>query len=73
MDSKELDIETIKPALKTDEEVSEGQLDKFELEKNDEIINEEFGYESHRSPFPEGEFSLCLCYEYVGKLTVSFS
>jgi hypothetical protein len=56
MDSKELDIETIKPALKTDEEVSEGQLDKFELEKNDEIINEEFGYESHRSPFPEGEF-----------------
>lgn len=55
MDSKELDTETIKPALiPTDEEVGEGHLDKIELEKDEENTNEEFSYESHRSPFPEG-------------------
>jgi len=55
MDSKELDTETIKPVLvRADEEVAEGRFDKIELEKN-ENTDEEFSYESHRSPFPEGE------------------
>lgn len=55
MSSKEVDTDAIKPALiGTDEEVVEGRLEKFELEKDDENTNEEFSYESHRSPFPEG-------------------
>ncbi|KAJ5194881.1 uncharacterized protein N7498_008319 [Penicillium cinerascens] len=54
MDSKELDTETIKPALvREDEEVGEGRLDQIELDKDEEVKNEEFSYESHRSPFPE--------------------
>jgi hypothetical protein len=56
MASKSLDTDTIKPALvAADEEIVEGRLDQFELEKDDENTNEEFSYESHRSPFPEGE------------------
>lgn len=56
MASKELDHDTIKPALAVaDEEVVEGRLDTFVLEKDEEITNEEYGYESHRSPFPEGK------------------
>lgn len=56
MDSKELETDTIKPALvREDEEVGEGRLDKIELDKDEENKDEEFSYESHRSPFPEGE------------------
>jgi hypothetical protein len=56
MDSKALDTETIKPALlPTDEEVGEGRLEKIEIEKDEENTNEEYSYESHRSPYPEGD------------------
>lgn len=55
MYSKEHDTDTIKPALvRADEEVVEGRLDEINLEKDDENKNEEFSYDSHRSPFPEG-------------------
>jgi DNA-directed RNA polymerase subunit K/omega len=56
MDSKQVEAETIKPVLGADEEVAEGKLDNLEPEKDDENKDEEFSYESHRSPFPEGEF-----------------
>lgn len=60
MYSKELDTDKIKPALVgADEEVVEGRLDKIKLEKDEENTNEEFSYESHRSPFPEG---VCLAH-----------
>lgn len=56
MDSKELVSETVKPGLaKTDEEVEVGRLDKAEVDVDEVDTNEEFSYESHRSPFPEGE------------------
>lgn len=55
MSSKELDTDIIKPALVgAYEEVVEGRLDQINLEKDEENTNEEFSYESHRSPFPEG-------------------
>ncbi|CDM35740.1 hypothetical protein DTO013E5_10159 [Penicillium roqueforti] len=54
MYSKKLDSDTIKPALVgVDEEVVEGHSDQINLEKDSENTNEEFSYESHRSPFPE--------------------
>jgi hypothetical protein len=54
MDSKELDTE-IKPVpVRADEEIGEGRLHTAELD-GEENTNEEFSYESHRSPFPEGE------------------
>lgn len=57
MSSKELDTDIIKPALiGADEEVVEGRLDQINLEKDEENTNEEFSYESHRSPFPEGVY-----------------
>ena len=57
MYSKNLDSDTIKPALVgVDEEVVEGHSDQINLEKDHENTNEEFSYESHRSPFPEGEY-----------------
>lgn len=56
MDSKELVPETVKSVLaKTDEEVDEGRLSKVEIYGDEVDTNEEFSYESHRSPFPEGE------------------
>ena len=55
MSSKELDTDIIKPALVgADEEVVEGRSDQINLEKDEKNTNEEFSYESHRSPFPEG-------------------
>jgi hypothetical protein len=61
MSSKELPTDTIKPTLVgVDEEVAEGRLDKIKLEKDDENTNEEFSYESHRSPFPEGACLACF-------------
>jgi hypothetical protein len=56
MRPKKPDTDTIKPALVgADEEVAEGRLDEINLKNDDENKNEEFSYESHRSPFPEGE------------------
>ena len=50
----------MKPTLVgVDEEVAEGRLDQIKLAKDDENTNEEFSYESHRSPFPEG---VCLAF-----------
>jgi hypothetical protein len=58
MDSKQLEAETIKPVPEGDEEVAEGKLEQFQSDKEDENKDEEFSYESHRSPFPEGEIKI---------------
>lgn len=56
MDSKELKAEAVKPVLaNADEEVGEGRLDKAEIDAAEVNTNEEFSYESNRSPFPEGK------------------
>lgn len=55
MDSKELEVEKVTPTVKMEEEGGEETSD---LKEPEEIIeNVEYSYESHRSPFPEGECS----------------
>lgn len=53
MESKEFEVEMVKPTLKREEEGGEENLDLKEPEEINE--NVEYSYESHRSPFPEGE------------------
>lgn len=53
MESKGPEVETINPTLKREEEGGEETLD---LKEPEEVVeNVEYSYESHRSPFPEGE------------------
>jgi hypothetical protein len=55
MESKELEVETVTPTMKMEEEGGEETPDL--KEPGEAIENVEYSYESHRSPFPEGEFS----------------